>query len=89
MYLIFKSCYSYYVAASHHICALMTRMCDRVLISRPNLHAQVGHTGGLGTILLVTHLQCIHPGCRFGPLICIPVPRCWCRGVPRRTRPQC
>ena len=64
-------------------------MCDRVLISKPNLHTQVGYAGGLGTILLVTHLQCIHPGCRFGPLIYIPVPRCWCRDVPRRTRPQC
>ena len=36
--------------ASAHICALMTRMCDRVLTIKPNLYTGMGYTGELGTI---------------------------------------
>ena len=36
--------------ASAHICALMTRMCDRVLTLKPNLYTGMGCTGELGTI---------------------------------------
>ena len=36
--------------ASAHICALTTRMCDRVLTIKPNLYTGMGYTGELGTI---------------------------------------
>ena len=36
--------------ASIHICAVMTRMCDRVLTLKPNLYTGMGYTGELGTI---------------------------------------
>ena len=36
--------------ASAPICALMTRMCDRVLTTKPNLYTGMGYTGELGTI---------------------------------------
>ena len=36
--------------ASAPICAIMTRMCDRVLTLKPNLYTGMGYTGELGTI---------------------------------------
>ena len=36
--------------ASAHICAITTRMCDRVLTLKPNLYTGMGYTGELGTI---------------------------------------
>ena len=36
--------------ASAPICAIMTRMCHRVLTLKPNLYTGMGYTGVLGTI---------------------------------------
>ena len=36
--------------ASAPICAIMTRMCNRVLTLKPNLYTGMGYTGVLGTI---------------------------------------
>ena len=36
--------------ASAHICALTTRMCDRVLTIKPNLYTGMGYTGELGAV---------------------------------------
>ena len=48
---LFSSPTNYYNnIASAHICALMTRMCDRVLTIKPNLYTGMGYTGELGTI---------------------------------------
>ena len=36
--------------ASAHICAITTRMCDRVLTIKPNVYTGMGYTGELGAI---------------------------------------
>ena len=48
---LFSNPTSYYNdIASAPICAIMTRMCDRVLTLKPNLYTGMGYTGVLGTI---------------------------------------
>ena len=51
VYYLFSNPTSYYNdIASAPICAIMTRICYRVLTLKPNLYTGMGYTGELGTI---------------------------------------